>query len=320
MDIVILDAATTYPASDKKWKIFESLGSLTVYDRTSYDSDEIVSRCKDAGAVLTNKVPLSADTLSRLPRLRYVGVLATGYNIVDVSAAAACGIVVTNIPAYSTASVAQMAFALLLAITNRVEHYAGENRKGRWAACADFSYRDFPLMELAGKTFGAVGLGNTGSATAAIAAAFGMKVAVVTSKEQSQLPDGYVKMDLDELFAKADVVSLHCPLTPSTKHLADTRRLALMKPTAILLNTGRGPLVDEEALAAALNEGRIYAAGVDVLSCEPPKPDNPLLSARNCFVTPHIAWASDEARCRLLDIAYANLRAFADCTPVNTVC
>ena len=320
MDIVILDAATTYPASDEKWKIFESIGSLTVYDRTSYDSDEIVSRCKDADAVLTNKVPLSADTLSRLPRLRYVGVLATGYNIVDVSAAAGRGIVVTNIPAYSTASVAQMAFALLLAITNRVEHYAGENRKGRWPACADFSYRDFPLMELAGKTFGVVGLGNTGSATAAIAAAFGMKVAVVTSKEQSQLPDGYVKMDLDELFAKADVVSLHCPLTPSTTHLADTRRLALMKPTAILLNTGRGPLVDEEALAAALNEGRIYAAGVDVLSCEPPKPDNPLLSARNCFVTPHIAWASDEARCRLLDIAYTNLRAFADCTPVNTVC
>lgn len=320
MDIVILDAATTYPASDEKWKIFESIGSLTVYDRTPYDSDEIVSRCKDADAVLTNKVPLSADTLSRLPRLRYVGVLATGYNIVDVSAAAGQGIVVTNIPAYSTASVAQMAFALLLAITNRVEHYAGENRKGRWPACADFSYRDFPLMELAGKTFGVVGLGNTGSATAAIAAAFGMKVAVVTSKEQSQLPDGYVKMDLDELFAKADVVSLHCPLTPSTKHLADTRRLALMKPTAILLNTGRGPLVDEEALAAALNEGRIYAAGVDVLSCEPPKPDNPLLSARNCFVTPHIAWASDEARCRLLDIAYTNLRAFADCTPVNTVC
>lgn len=320
MDIVILDAATTYPASDEKWKIFESIGSLTVYDRTPYDSDEIVCRCKDADAVLTNKVPLSADTLSRLPRLRYVGVLATGYNIVDVSAAAGRGIVVTNIPAYSTASVAQMAFALLLAITNRVEHYAGENRKGRWPACADFSYRDFPLMELAGKTFGVVGLGNTGSATAAIAAAFGMKVAVVTSKEQSQLPDGYVKMDLDELFAKADVVSLHCPLTPSTKHLADTRRLALMKPTAILLNTGRGPLVDEEALAAALNEGRIYAAGVDVLSCEPPKPDNPLLSARNCFVTPHIAWASDEARCRLLDIAYANLRAFADCTPVNTVC
>lgn len=310
LKIVCLDGYTVYPAGDSRWARFSEIGVTEIYDRTPYDENEIISRCIDADAVLTNKTPISARTIAALPRLKYIGVLATGYNIVDTAAARSAGVTVTNIPAYSTASVAQMAISLLLAITNRVEHYAAANRNGRWAACEDFSYRDFPLTELAGKIFGVVGLGNTGSATAAIARALGMKVAVYSSKPASALPDGYVKMELDELFQNADVVSLHCPLTEGTRHLVNATRLAMMKPSAILINTGRGPLVDEAALAEALDSGKIYAAGVDVLSTEPPAADNPLLSARNCFITPHIAWASDEARERLLDIAFANVKAF----------
>lgn len=225
----------------------------------------------------------------------------------------------TNIPSYSTHSVVQQVFALLLAITNRVEEYAGENAAGRWCRSLDFSYRLQEWHELAGKTMGVVGLGHIGSAVASIASAMGMKVAVYTSKPQTALPAGYVKMELDELFAAADVVSLHCPLADDTRNMVDASRLGLMKSSAILINTARGPLVDEQALADALNQGKIYAAGLDVLCNEPPKADCPLVGARNCFITPHIAWASAEARERLFEIAFDNLKSYAEGCVKNRV-
>lgn len=317
--IVCLDGATLYPSDDKAWRLFDIPGvKLKVYDRST--PGDVVTRLKGADMVLTNKVPLGAEAIAALPDLKYIGVLATGYNIVDVEAAARAGIVVTNIPAYSTASVAQQAIALLLAITNKVETYSKAVKAGAWTMCPDFTFRIELWHELAGKTFGVVGFGNTGSATAAIAAALGMKVAVFTSKAQADLPQGYVKMELDELFASSDVLSLHCPLTPETHHLVDGRRLATMKPTAILINTSRGPVVDENALAKALKEGTIMAAGVDVLSVEPPAGGNPLINAPRCFVTPHVAWSSVEACSRLMDIAVNNIKAFLDGKPVNTVC
>lgn len=316
MIIKVLDGYGLNPG-DLSWRGFEELGELTVYDRTA--PEQVVERAAGAEALLTNKTPLTADVLEALPGLRYVGVLATGYNVVDVGAARARGITVTNIPAYATASVAQTVFALLLAIVHRVEHYTAENRAGRWTSGADFCYWDYPLVELAGKRIGIVGFGNTGQATARIAAAFGMQVTVFTSKPAEALPAGVMRAELDELFASCDVVSLHCPLTGQTRNLVDARRLALMKPTAVLINTGRGPLVNERDLADALNAGRLYAAGVDVLSCEPPRADNPLLSARNCFITPHIAWATREARMRLMEAAAENLRRFVAGEPVNVV-
>ena len=315
-NIVILDAATVYPADDDRWKAFGQ--NVTVYDRT--DIDDIVSRCSDAYIVLTNKVPFDAATIAALPHLRYIGVLATGYNIIDTAAAARAGITVTNIPSYSTMSVAQQAISLLLAITNRVADYARENAGGAWCRCPDFSYRLSDWHELAGKDFAVVGLGNTGSATAAIAAALGMNILVFTSKEQSQLPQGYTKVDdLDELFRRADVLSLHCPLTPQTRGMVNARTLALMKPSAILLNTSRGPVVDEEALARALTDGTIAAAGLDVLCREPPVDGSPLFSAPHCLITPHIAWASAEARERLFNIALKNVQAFCKGEPINIV-
>lgn len=307
MKITILDGYGMNPG-DMSWAPLEELGDLTVYDRTA--PEQVVERAAGSEALLTNKTVLTAETLRALPQLRYVGVLATGYNVVDIDAACELGIVVTNIPAYSTDSVVQMVFAHLLAITNRVEHYTDENRRGRWSTNPDFCYWDTPLHELSGKTFGIVGLGNIGMAVSRVARAFGMKVKAYTSKRIEELPDGVSKADLDELFATSDVVSLHCPLTDSTRHLVNAERLAMMKPSAILINTGRGPLVDEKALAEALDSERIYAAGLDVLSSEPPAADNPLLTARNCFITPHLGWATKEARERLLSIAADNLRGF----------
>ena len=258
--------------------------------------------------------------MERLPHLKYIGVLATGYNVVDTEAARRRHIPVTNIPAYSTQSVAQMVFALLLAATNRVEHYARENREGRWSRNPDFCYWDTPLVELAGKRMGIVGLGHTGMATARIALAFGMDVTALTSKDAGSLPEGIRKAaSTDELFATCDVVSLNCPLTPDTRHLANARTLALMKPGAILINTGRGPLVDEEAVAEALGAGRLGAYGADVMGTEPPAADNPLLSAPRAFITPHIAWATQEARQRLMDICRDNLGAFINGQPQNIV-
>lgn len=307
MKITILDGYGMNPG-DMSWAPLEELGDLTVYDRTA--PEQVLERAAGSEALLTNKTVLTAETLRALPQLRYVGVLATGYNVVDIDAARELGIVVTNIPAYSTDSVVQMVFAHLLAITNRVEHYTDENRRGRWSTNPDFCYWDTPLHELSGKTFGIVGLGNIGMAVSRVARAFGMNVKAYTSKRAEELPDGVSKADLDELFATSDVVSLHCPLTDSTRHLVNAERLAMMKPSAILINTGRGPLVDEKALAEALESGRIHAAGLDVLSSEPPAADNPLLTARNCFITPHLGWATKEARERLLSIAADNLRGF----------
>lgn len=307
MKITILDGYGMNPG-DMSWAPLEELGDLTVYDRTA--PEQVLERAAGSEALLTNKTVLTAETLRALPQLRYVGVLATGYNVVDIDAARELGIVVTNIPAYSTDSVVQMVFAHLLAITNRVEHYTDENRRGRWSTNPDFCYWDSPLHELSGKTFGIVGLGNIGMAVSRVARAFGMKVKAYTSKRIEDLPDGVSKADLDELFETSDVVSLHCPLTESTRHLVNADRLAQMKPSAILINTGRGPLVDEKALAEALDSGRIHAAGLDVLSSEPPAADNPLLTARNCFITPHLGWATREARERLLSIAADNLRGF----------
>lgn len=307
MKITILDGYGMNPG-DMSWAPLEELGDLTVYDRIA--PEQVLERAAGSEALLTNKTVLTAETLRALPQLKYVGVLATGYNVVDIDAARELGIVVTNIPAYSTDSVVQMVFAHLLAITNRVEHYTDENRRGRWSTNPDFCYWDTPLHELSGKTFGIVGLGNIGMAVSRVARAFGMKVKAYTSKRIEELPDGVSKTGLDELFATSDVVSLHCPLTESTRHLVNADRLTQMKPSAILINTGRGPLVDEKALAEALDSGRIHAAGLDVLSSEPPAADNPLLTARNCFITPHLGWATKEARERLLRIAADNLRGF----------
>ena len=313
MKICILDGHSLNPG-DLDWSPVERLGDVTLFDRTP--ADKIVERAADADIVLTNKVPFSADTLRQLPRLRFICVLATGYNIIDTEAAARQGVVVANIPAYSTMSVAQMAFAHILNITNHVASYAREVADGKWTNCPDFCFWDSALTELAGKTMGIVGLGNTGMATARIAVAMCMKVLALTSKSADTLPEGITPAPLDDVLASADVVSLHCPLTPSTRHLINAASIAKMKPSAILINTGRGPLVDEQAVADALNGGRLAAFGADVLSQEPPRGDNPLLSARNCFLTPHIAWATLEARTRLMSTATENVRQFIAGEPV----
>ena len=316
MKIAVLDGYGLNPG-DLSWSGMEALGELVVYDRTS--PSELMERSADAEVLITNKTIITAEDMDKLPKLKYIGVLATGYNVVDIDAAKARGIVVTNIPAYSTNSVAQMVFAHLLNITQRVEYYAKENTQGRWSNNADFCYWDTPLVELAGKRMGIVGFGNIGQATARIAQAFGMEVCLYTSKEESALPVGMKKMEVDELVASCDGVSLHCPLTPSTKEMVNAERLKTMKPNAILINTGRGPLINEQDLADALNEGRIAAAGLDVLSVEPAIADNPLLTARNCFTTPHIAWATKEARTRLMDIAVNNLKSYLEGNIINNV-
>ena len=316
MTIVILDGYTANPG-DLSWQGLERVGMLTVYDRTR--PEDVVERAKEADIVLTNKVCLRKQEIEQLPKLKYIGVLATGYNVVDLEAAREHGIVVTNVPAYSTESVAQMVFAHLLTVTNRTEHYALKNRAGAWTASPDFSYWDTLLTELAGKTFGIVGIGNIGSRVAAIAQAFGMKVLAYTSKSTDQLSAGIEKRLMDELLKESDVVSLHCPLTPDTHHLINRQTLLLMKPSAILINTGRGPLVDDQDVADALRENRLRAYCADVLTEEPPRADNPLLSCENAFLTPHIAWATMETRTRLVDIAVNNVRAFAEGKPVNVV-
>ena len=317
MKIVILDGYSANPG-DLSWKELETMGALTVYDRTA--PSETVARCADAAIVLTNKVVLGKTEIAQLPHLKYIGVLATGYNVVDVAYAHERGITVTNVPAYSTESVAQMVFAHLLTVTNRTEHYAIQNRQGRWTQNPDFCYWDFPHMELAGKTFGIVGLGNIGQRVAQIALAFGMKVKALTSKDASAVQSlGIEKASLEDLLASSDVLSLHCPLTEQTRHLINNSTLQQVKPTAILINTGRGPLVDDQAVADALADGRLAAFCADVLTEEPPKADNPLLHQPHAFITPHIAWASTEARIRLLQVAIGNVRAFMDGKPQNMV-
>ena len=316
MKIVILDGFTANPG-DLSWKGLEELGMLTVYDRTK--PEETVARAAEADIVLTNKVIINREMMAQLPQLKYIGVLATGYNVVDIEAAHERGIIVTNVPAYSTESVAQMVFAHLLTVTNRTEHYAIQNRQGRWSKNPDFCYWDFPHLELAGKTFGIVGLGNIGRRVAEIALAFGMQVKALTSKSADTLPAGIEKADLEVLLATSDVISLHCPLTDTTRHLINRDTLSKMRPSAILINTGRGPLVDDQAVASALAKGQLAAFCADVLTEEPPKADNPLLSQPNAFITPHIAWATEEARSRLLQVAISNVRAFLNAKPQNVV-
>ncbi|MGG1514190.1 D-2-hydroxyacid dehydrogenase [Paenibacillus oryzisoli] len=318
MKMVVLDGYTLNPG-DLSWEALQEMSSeWVVYDRTAVH--EIAERAAGAAIVLTNKTPISADTIRALPALKYIGVLATGYNIVDTAAARERGIIVTNVPAYSTHSVAQTVLALMLEFANRVGAHSTSVLQGDWANSVDFCYTVAPLMELAGKTIGLVGLGQIGKQTAAVCTALGMNVLAVGSGRSVPAPVAGVEWTtLEALLQRSDVVSLHCPLTPATQGLINRERLALMKPGALLINTARGGLLDEAAVAAALNEGRLAGAGLDVLSVEPPSPDNPLLHARGVIITPHIAWATKEARTRLMAIAADNVRAFLAGEPVNTV-
>ena len=316
MNIVELDGYAANPG-DLSWEPLRELGELTVYDRTP--ASLVVERAKDADIILINQVIIDEEVLSQLPRLKYIGVLATGYNVVDVEAAKRRGIVVTNIPAYSTESVAQMTFAHILNITNRIGHYARQSREGRWSSNPDFCYWDTKLCELSGKTIGIVGLGNIGMRVATIARFFGMDVFAYTSKNSADLPEGIQKTTLDGLYAVSDIVTLHCPLTADTRHLINAESLAKMKEGSILINTGRGPLVDEEAVAEALASGHLGGYGADVMIDEPPSPNNPLLAQRNAFITPHIAWATREARQRLMDICVSNVKAFIEGKRLNIV-
>lgn len=319
MKIVSLDSYTLNPG-DLTWDAMAQLGKLELYDRTPHEQGQIVARSEGAEVILTNKVPLSAETLACLPNLRYIGVMATGYNIVDVEAAAKRGIVVTNIPVYGTDSVAQMTFALLLELCHHVQSHSDAVRNGDWSKSPDFCFWNHPQIELANKTIGIIGFGRIGQRVAEIADAFGMKILAADSYRVE--PSGLKHFAWAEtltLLAKSDVVSLHCPLTPETKDLINRESLKLMKPNAFLLNASRGPLVADEDLAEALNAGRIAGAALDVLSVEPPKADNPLLTAKNCLITPHIAWASFEARSRLMNTLVENLKAFLAGKPVNVV-
>jgi glycerate dehydrogenase len=311
-NIVVLDGYTLNPG-DLDWSELRSLGNCTIHNRTL--PDEIIHRAKEAEIVLTNKTVLSKEILEQLPRLKYIGVLATGYNVVDIAAAKKMNITVTNVPAYSTHSVAQTVFALLLELTHHAGHHSAEVRNGRWSANPDFSFWDFPLVELRGKTFGIVGYGNIGQAVARIAAAFEMNV-VISTRTARTSGDSFT--DTETLLKTSDIVSLHCSLNDETQNLINAKRLAIMKPSAYLINTGRGGLIDEYALANALNNELLAGAGLDVLSIEPPK-DNPLLSAKNCIVTPHIAWASRSARERLMDAVVHNVQSFIEGKPVNVV-
>lgn len=315
MKIVVLDGFTLNPG-DLSWEPLKRLGECSFYERSA--PGEVKSRLEGAQVALTNKVPLDRATVQGLPELKYIGVTATGFNIVDTQAARERAIPVTNVPAYGTASVAQMTLALLLELTNRVGHHAQTVRTGRWAASPDFCYWDFPLMELNGKTLGIIGYGRIGSEVAKIARAFGMRILALKRRANTTESD-VASVDLETLLKESDVVSLHCPLTPDTKGIINRDRLQLMKRTSFLLNTSRGPLIVEEDLAAALHQGTIAGAGLDVLSMEPPAQNNPLYKAPNCYITPHISWASFEARQRLMNTTLDNLRAWLEGKPQNVV-
>jgi glycerate dehydrogenase len=316
MKIVVLDGHTLNPG-DLSWAGLQALGDCTVYDRT--DADQTVQRAGGAEILLSNKTVLSGAMLDQLDGCKYIGVLATGYNIIDIEAAGRNGIIVTNVPTYSTRSVAQMVFAHALNLTQHVGHHGRTVSEGQWAKSIDFCYWDYPLIELADKTMGIIGLGRIGQATAKLAQAFGMNVIGYDSNPEAQASAQCTPVELDELFASSDIVTLHCPLTDQTQGIVNADRLATMKPTAFLINTSRGPLVDQQALADALNQGRIAGAGLDVLNTEPPPPDNPLLQAKNCSITPHISWATQEARARLLATATENVKAFLAGAPQNVV-
>jgi len=316
MKIVVLDGFTLNPG-DLSWDKLKPLGEFEIHDRTP--PDQVLARAAGAEIVLTNKTVLGRAQLAGLPELKYIGVLATGFNIVDAAAARERGIPVTNIPTYGTKSVAQMTFALLLELTQHVAHHSQTVREGRWSRNPDWCYWDYPLIELDGLTIGILGFGRIGRAVGDVATALGMKVLASDCVVPKDLPPGVEFVDFETLFARSDVISLHCPLTPETKQIVNAQRLARMKPSAFLINTSRGPLIDEAALAEALNSGRIAGAGLDVLSVEPPGAENPLLTAKNCLITPHISWATRSARARLMDTAIANIKAFLDGKPKNVV-
>lgn len=303
--IVVLDGYTANPG-DLSWDALEALGQVQVFDRSV--AEEVVPRAAHADIILTNKAALPRQAIDKLPRLKYIGVTATGYNDVDLVAARERNIPVTNVPVYGTASVAQMVLAHLLNLTQRVADHAQAVRDGRWASATDWCFWDYPLQELEGATMGIIGLGRIGQATARLADAFGMRV-IGTSRSQNG-PDYIQRTDLETLFRTSDVVSLHCPLTADTQGIVNRERLAMMKSTAFLINTSRGPLVDEAALVAALNEDRLAGAGLDVVCVEPPTGDHPLFRAKNCYVTPHIAWATRAARARLIGTSIENVAAF----------
>ncbi len=315
MKIVVLDGHALNPG-DLSWKELEALGETAVYDNTP--DEKIVSRIGNAEAVLINKANITRETITACPRIRYIGVLATGYNIVDLAAAKERGIPVTNVPTYGTAAVSQFAFAMLLEITNRVAHHSAEVHAGRWGNGTDWCFWDYPLIELEGKTMGIIGYGRIGRRTGEIARAMGMRV-LAYDANRIQATDGAEAVDLDTLLRNSDVVALHCPLLPETQGMINQNTIARMKDGVIILNNSRGPLIVDADLADALNSGKVYAAGLDVVSEEPILPDNPLLNAKNCFITPHISWAPKETRQRLMDVAVENLRSWEAGKPVNVV-
>ncbi|RQD69972.1 MAG: D-2-hydroxyacid dehydrogenase [Tindallia sp. MSAO_Bac2] len=322
MKIVVLDGYTLNPG-DLSWEAFEKMGDLEVYDRTGYDMDDqdkVIERAKDADVILTNKTPITEEALRHMDRLKYIGMLATGYNVVDVEAATQKGVALVNVPTYGTEAVAQMTFALLLEVCHHVGAHHQAVKEGEWARNPDWSFWKFPLIELAGKTMGIVGYGRIGQAVGKIAEAMGMNLVVNSrSIDPAFQAQGVRYVERDELFKEADVVSLHCPLFPDTEAMINKRTLKIMKETAILINTSRGQLVSEQDLADALNSDEIAAAAVDVVSREPILSSNPLLNAKNCLITPHIAWAPTEARVRLMSLAADNLRQFLDGKPINVV-
>jgi len=319
MKIVVLDGHTENPG-DLSWEGLEKIGDTTVYDRTSVnDKAEIIKRIGDAEIVIVNKTPISADVIDACKSIKYVGVLATGYNVVDIDAAKENGIVVCNIPTYGTTAVAQFAIALLLEVCHHIGHHSKAVHNGRWAESIDWCFWDYPLIELAGKTMGVIGFGRIGQATAKIAKALGMNIIAVDEYQNDAGKEIGEYVTLDELLAKSDVISLHCPLFPSTEGIINKDSIAKMKDGVIILNNSRGPLIVEQDLADALNSGKVYAAGLDVVSTEPITNDNPLLSAKNCIITPHISWAPKESRQRLMDIAVDNVNAFVNGSPVNVV-
>jgi glycerate dehydrogenase len=317
MKIVVLDGYTLNPG-DLDWSKFKEFGNLTIYDRSS--RGEILERCAGAEIVFTNKTPLNGEVLSQLPDLKYIGVLATGYNIVDIEAAKRLHIVVTNVPGYGTASVVQMTFALILELCLHVQRHSDAVKEGRWSASQDFCFWDFPLIELSGKTIGIIGFGNIGEKVGDLATAFGMNIIASRRRQTDQAQrKNFRWVELNELFEKSDIVSIHCPLNNETEGIINKKSLSLMKRSAIIINTSRGPIIEENDLAEALNEGVIAGAGLDVLSTEPPKKENPLLSSKNCIITPHISWATKEARSRLMDLSLNNLSSFLSGKPTNVI-
>ncbi|RYU90715.1 D-2-hydroxyacid dehydrogenase [Mucilaginibacter terrigena] len=317
MKIVVLDGYTLNPG-DISWDALKNLGEVVLYDRTP--PAEVLERSRGADILLTNKTPLSGEVIDQLPGLRYIGVLATGYNIVDADAARRNGVVVCNAPGYGTTSVVQLTFALLLGLTQHVQQHSDSVMNGDWARSADFCYWNSPLVELAGKTIGIIGFGSIGQKVGDVATAFGMNIIgnSRTRTDQSHR-DNFRWADIPELLAESDVVSIHCPLFPETTGLINTENLKRMKRSAFLLNTSRGPIIVDKDLADALNNDIIAGAGIDVLSVEPPRPDNPLFKAKNCIITPHIAWATKEARTRLMQMVVDNLAGYLNGNPVNVV-